>query len=493
MVNPSSHRSPLDFWASCFHDPPIQRHLSLYIYVHIYRGQGTFPCTTATKMSYPSPFILSFVFLFSISISSFIAQASVPINSTFKYVNEGEFGPYIVEYDGNYRTLPIFASPFQFCFYNTTPNAYTLALRMATTRSESLFRWVWEANRGKPVGENATLTFGTDGNLVLAHADGRVAWQTGTANKGVVGLRLLPTGNLVLYDSKGKFIWQSFDYPTDTLLVGQSLRAGGVTKLVSRASEADNSDGKYSLVMEPKRLAMYYKGTNSPKPILYATSSVWFTIDKGSLTNVTLTCSPDTDEGYAYNLILDYYVSNSQNPSGNRILVRPKYNSTLTILRLGIDGNIRLYTYYDKVDWRAWEVTYTLFDRDSDEETECQLPERCGKFGLCEDNQCVACPSPKGLMGWSKDCAPLKLSGCGVNDFHYYKLEGVDHFMNKYSNGDGPMKEKQCSDKCSKDCKCLGYFYHTLESRCWIAYDLNTLTKVQNSTHLAYIKAPNKY
>ncbi|KAJ9671423.1 hypothetical protein PVL29_025231 [Vitis rotundifolia] len=426
-------------------------------------------------MSSP-PFLVSFLFLFLIS---FLAHASVPINNTFKYVNEGEFGPYIVEYDGNYRTLPIFASPFQFCFYNTTPNAYTLALRMATTRSESLFRWVWEANRGEPVGENATLTFGIDGNLVLADADGRVAWQTGTANNGVVGLQLLPNGNLVLYDSTGKFIWQSFDYPTDTL--------------VSRASEADNFDGKYSLVMEPKRLAMYYKGTNSPKPILYATSSVWFTIDKGSLQNITVTCSPDTDEGYAYYLILDYYVSNSQYPSGNRILARPKYSSTLTFLRLGIDGNIRLYTYYDKVDSQAWEVTYTLFDRDSEEDTECQLPERCGKFGLCEENQCVACPSPNGVMGWSKDCAPSVLSGCEANDFFFYRLEGVDHFISKYSKGDGPMKAKQCSDKCSKDCKCLGYFYHTLTSRCWIAYDLNTLTRVQNSTHLAYIKAPEKH
>ncbi|WKA11969.1 hypothetical protein VitviT2T_029414 [Vitis vinifera] len=210
------------------------------------------------------------------------------------------------------------------------------------------------------------------------------------------------------------------------------------------------------------------------------------------LQNVTLTGSLD-DLGYAYYLNLNYHLSNSPYPTGGAILVRPKYNSTSTFLRLDMDGNIRLYTYFDKVDYQGWQVTYTLFDRDSGDETECQLPERCGKFGLCEDSQCVACPSPKGLMGWSKDCAPLKLSGCGVNDFHYYKLEGVDHFMGKYSDGDGPMKEKQCGDKCSKDCKCLGYFYHTHTSRCWIAYDLKTLSKVQNSTHLAYIKAPNKY
>lgn len=212
-----------------------------------------------------------FSLFFLCSLFPFIAQSSVTPYATFRYVNEGEFGPYIVEYDGNYCGLSIFNSPFQLFFYNTTPNAYTLALRMATRRSESLFRWVLEANRGNPVHKNATLTFGTDGNLVLANADGRVAWQTNTANKGVVGLKLLPNGNIVLHNSKGNFIWQSFDSPTDTLLVGQYLWAGSVTKFVSRASERDNSDGPYSLVMESKGLAFYYKSKNSPspRPILY--------------------------------------------------------------------------------------------------------------------------------------------------------------------------------------------------------------------------------
>lgn len=65
--------------------------------------------------------------------------------------------------------------------------------------------------------------------------------------------------------------------------------------------------------------------------------------------------------------------------------------------------------YYDKVNYRAWEVTYILFDRDSTE-SECQLPERCGEFGLCDSNQCVACPMSNGLLGWSKDCEPKKIT-----------------------------------------------------------------------------------
>ncbi|XWS10912.1 hypothetical protein CRYUN_Cryun38cG0039100 [Craigia yunnanensis] len=427
----------------------------------------------------------SFLLLFS-----FNARAAVPPSATFKFVNDGEFGPFIVEYLGDYRVLSIANSPFQLAFYNTTPNAFTLALRMATTRSESLFRWVWEANRGNPVSENATFSLGTDGNLVLADADGRIAWQSNTANKGVVGFKLLPNGNMVLHDSKGKFIWQSFDHPTDTLLVGQSLRVGGPIKLVSRASAQNNVDGAYSLVMEPKGLVLQYKGLNSPKRLVYFKSSVWPSTQDGTLQSVTLNVEPDTDEGFAYNVLLDYTVANSSFSTGNLILTRPKYNSTLSILRLGIDGNLRVFTYYDKVDSRAWEETFTLFSRDSIWGTECELPERCGNFGLCEENQCVACPSPNGLLGWSKNCQPKKLTYC--NDFSYYKLEGVNHFMSQYNEGQGPVKESDCGRKCTSDCKCLGYFYHSETSKCWIANELKTLAKTSNSSHVGYIKAPKK-
>ncbi|KAK0597318.1 hypothetical protein LWI29_024007 [Acer saccharum] len=194
------------------------------------------------------------LFFFFLSLISSIAKASVPRSATFKYVITGEFSPYVVEYGGNYRMIwQIFNSPFQLGYYNTTPNAFTLALRMGLLRSESTLRWVWEFNRGKPVRENATFALGTDGNLVLAEADGFIVWQSNTAKKGVVGFDLLPNGNMVLYDSRGHFVWQSFDYPTDTLLVDQALRVvGGVNRLVSRKSQKENVNRPYSLALEPK-------------------------------------------------------------------------------------------------------------------------------------------------------------------------------------------------------------------------------------------------
>ncbi|KAL1805715.1 hypothetical protein ACET3Z_028783 [Daucus carota] len=437
------------------------------------------------------PLNLAILFLFFQTLSFSSCQATVPANETFKFVNEGELGEYISEYLGDYRALSVFTSPFQLCFYNQTPTAFTLSLRMGLRRTESLMRWVWEANRGNPVDENAVFSFGTDGNLVLAHSNGQVAWQSGTANKGVVGFKVLPTGNMVLYDSKGSFLWQSFDSPTDTLLVGQSLRVGAATRLVSRASQNENVNGPYSLVMEPKGLTMYYTPANSLRPMPYFTFSQWFNITKGAtIQNMTFQSENEYDQGFAYNLQFGLGVANSPYSAGG-ILSRIKYNTTLSFLRLEMDGNIKIYTYNDKVDYGAWEVTYTLFSKDSDA-SECQLPSRCGKFGLCEDSQCVGCPSPNGpALAWSKSCEAPKVSSCAAKDFHYSKMEGVDHFMVKYTRGDGAVKQNDCEMKCSRDCKCLGYFYHLDTSRCWIAYDLKTLTRVDNSKHLAYVKVPN--
>ncbi|KAJ6719893.1 hypothetical protein OIU79_007505 [Salix purpurea] len=63
-----------------------------------------------------------------------------------------------------------------------------------------------KASQGKPVRVNATLTFGEDGNLVLADGDGSIACLTSTARKGVVGLQLLPNGDMVHHDSKPNFV-----------------------------------------------------------------------------------------------------------------------------------------------------------------------------------------------------------------------------------------------------------------------------------------------
>ncbi|KAF5780814.1 putative S-locus-specific glycoprotein/EP1 [Helianthus annuus] len=441
---------------------------------------------------------LSFIF-FSFLLGSFsISKATVPANETFRYVNEGElrlgtdYITFVSEYAPTYRPLPAFTFPFQLCFYNTTPNAYTLSLRMGAVRTRTVLPWVWEANRGKPVRENATFSLGSDGNLILAEANGQIVWQTNTANKGVVGFAILSDGNMVLRDSKGNFVWQSFDSPTDTLLIGQTLRVkGGPYKLVSRESVTNNVDGVYSFVIEPKRLALYYKN-NMPY-----WSSTFPELNRKNVTivNATLVIQESEYEENNYNALRCNILNGQSWDFPNIDMGQVQYNSSLSYLRLGIDGNLRLYTYRLNVEGGAtWKLLYTMFDKSEDDngmifEDECHLPNRCGKFGLCKDSQCVGCPTPNGVVEWSEDCN-TKSPGCNASGFKYYELKGVDHFTVKYTGGTGPVKRSDCESKCTKDCKCMGYFYHTDRSRCWIAYELKTLSRVGNSTHYAYIKTP---
>ncbi|XP_010537731.1 PREDICTED: epidermis-specific secreted glycoprotein EP1-like [Tarenaya hassleriana] len=439
-------------------------------------------------------------------ISATLAQ--VPPDKTFTFVNEGEFGEYIIEYDASYRwietpTQSFSSRPFRLCFYNTTPSAYVFAIRAGLPNDESLMRWVWDANRNSPVGDNSTLSLGRDGNLVLAEADGRVKWQTNTANKGVTGMRMLPTGNLVLHDKNGKFVWQSFDHPTDTLLVGQSLKVGGVNKLVSRKSDLDGSDGPYSMVLDSTGLTMYINKTGTPLVYGGWTNRDW----RGS---ATFEVQPENDNStlpVAYELILTPGphppTPSPTNEHGRRLLqVRPigngfgtvnlnkvNYNATTSFLRLGSDGTLKAYTYFDNVRYLKWEETFSFFSTYF--VRRCGLPSLCGDYGYCDNGMCVACPTSRGLLGWSEDCkAPKATQFCGSKGrkVNYYKIVGVEHFLGPYvDEGEGPMAVGKCKERCDRDCKCLGYFYKEKTRKCLLAPLLATLIKDVN-TSVGYIK-----
>lgn len=429
---------------------------------------------------------LTFIFFTTFSTQA----ATVPAANQFKYVNGGDFGERSVEYFADYRVTQLQTTPFAVCFYNTTPNAYSLAIRMGNSPSESFYRWVWHANRANPVKENATLALGKDGNLILAEANGKIVWQTNTANKNVVGLNLLPNGNMVLYDNKGKFVWQSFDYSTDTLLVGQSFSSTGIKRLVSRVSQKDGSNGAYSYGIDGRFLTLKYHIKNSNQFFYYFKSSD-FGEGQGSLANLTFVANPENDQNHAYEIGFSYTLNGSPS-SGTTIMARPKYNGTLSFIRIDFDGNLRIYTLDPLVDWATWDVSFVQFTRDPEAlngVSECDLPKRCGALGVCEDSQCVACPRPQGLLGWSKECLPPILPPCngGVN-VDYYKVVGAEHYSSQFNDGTGPIKVTECQKKCDTDCKCVAFFYKNESSKCLLVPEIGTIVKVSNSSHIAYIK-----
>nr|CAD1842242.1 unnamed protein product [Ananas comosus var. bracteatus] len=116
-------------------------------------------------------------------------------------------------------------------------------------------RVVWTANRDRPVRENATLQLTETGDLILRDADGTLVWSANTSNKNVAGLSLTAAGNLVLSDRANASVWQSFDHPTDTLVIGQSLAEG--MRLTANLSAANDTQGRLYLTVSSDGLRAY--------------------------------------------------------------------------------------------------------------------------------------------------------------------------------------------------------------------------------------------
>ncbi|XP_017979708.1 PREDICTED: S-locus-specific glycoprotein S13 [Theobroma cacao] len=119
---------------------------------------------------------------------------------------------------------------------------------------------VWVANREYPFLRNTSIfAINPDGNIVIS--DGRISYmltnRTTSGNtyamlKDSLHARLLDSGNLTLHDQISlEVLWQSFNYPSDTILPGMNLgndRRYGVTwSVVSWRNADDPAPGSFSL------------------------------------------------------------------------------------------------------------------------------------------------------------------------------------------------------------------------------------------------------
>ncbi|KAK6917680.1 hypothetical protein RJ641_018431, partial [Dillenia turbinata] len=111
--------------------------------------------------------------------------------------------------------------------------------------------------------------------------------------------------------------------------------------------------------------------------------------------------------------------------------------------------------------------------------------QRCGSLGVCEDYKCVACLTRKGLVGYSKSCAPRLLPPCKGGIFIFSKISFL--FL-EHNEGGGPMKIVESRKRCHGDCGCLGFFYGESSSMCLLVPEPDTLIKVDNTSHVGYIK-----
>ncbi|KAI3734304.1 hypothetical protein L6452_13770 [Arctium lappa] len=239
---------------------------------------------------------------------------------------------------------PRFACGF---YCNGTCTSYLFAVFIVQTNSGSGIvqpaigfpQVVWSANRDRPVKLGATLTLTPAGELVLRDADGSRVWSTNTARKSVVGMNITDNGNLVLFNAKNKIVWDSFNYPTDSLVPGQKLFEG--QKLIAGVSPTNWSKGLYSLQVTNRGLFAYLE--SKPRRVYYRY------LIKGT----------DRSKERSYirflngSLALFIHSSEPSRPDGSIPVPRA---SSAQYMKLMSDGHLRV------LEWQSgWRVVADLF------------------------------------------------------------------------------------------------------------------------------------
>nr|DAD44696.1 TPA_asm: hypothetical protein HUJ06_002926 [Nelumbo nucifera] len=206
---------------------------------------------------------------------------------------------------------------------------------------------VWVANRDTPIGDSSgALTIDGDGILKITSRGGNPIILCSNQTTSNVTATLLDSGNFVLREvnpngSPKRVVWQSFDYPTSSLLPGMKLgfnsKTGQSWTLTSWLTGDDPSPGAFSLGLDPtgksQLLAWYRRDA-------YWNSGVW---DGRGFKSVPKLTSDDVRYNFSF-------VSTEDERYFTYI---PKRNSSPpSFWVLNYDGYIYQFKFYD------WGVTY---------------------------------------------------------------------------------------------------------------------------------------
>ncbi|XP_042940870.1 G-type lectin S-receptor-like serine/threonine-protein kinase RKS1 isoform X2 [Carya illinoinensis] len=310
---------------------------------------------------------------------------------------------------------------------------------------------VWVANRDDPLdGSAGILSIDGHGNLDLTETNRSIPiWSTNasvaSANHSMA--RLLDTGNLVLvHPETQRPIWQSFDFPTDTLLpfmkLGLDRRAGLNRSLTSWKSKDDPGTGYYTLAIDP---------SGYPQLFLYKGGApLW---RGGPWTGQRWSGIPQMKRNFIFNII---YVDNQDEITIEDRLLVPNVFAIAVVKEPGV---IERSTWHEN----GW-VAYSSFPTEN-----CDNYQKCGPNSYCDPNnpekfECTCLPGfePKSAHDWFlRDGSGGCVRNQGVFTCNsgegFVKLARVKLPDTSMARVDMSLSLKECKQECLKNCNCTAY------------------------------------
>ncbi|KAL9329258.1 hypothetical protein ACSQ67_004261 [Phaseolus vulgaris] len=324
---------------------------------------------------------------------------------------------------------------------------------------------VWVANRDTPLSDTSgVLSINNHGNLVLHDNNTRnldPVWSSKASMTSTnVSAKLLDTGNLVLIQTDKNVVrWQSFDYPSNTMLSFMKLgldRKSGLNRfLTSWKSETDPGTGNLTYKIDP---------TGFPQLFLYKGDAPLWRV--GSWTGQRWSGVPEMTPNFIFNVS---YVNDENEVS---IMYGVKDPTVFSRMVLEESGHMTRSTWQDHE--RRW---FQIWDAPKEE---CDNFRRCGSNTNCDPYQadkfeCECLPGfePRSEREWflrdgSGGCTRKKnVSTCGSGE-GFVEVARVKVPDTSKARVVAMIGMRECRDRCLKDCTCAAYTSAnvSLESGC---------------------------
>ncbi|CAL9210468.1 unnamed protein product, partial [Musa hybrid cultivar] len=289
--------------------------------------------------------------------------------------------------------------------------------------------------------------------LVITGENSTVVWSSPSLALSNPVAQLLDDGNFVVREADGNpsdpnsFAWQSFDYPTDTLLpgmkLGWNLTTGFNRTLTSWASASDPAPGEYTFGIDLRGDPQIFEWSG--------TRQVW---RAGPWNGLRFTGVPQMT---SYNMLsLQFFVDATQ-VVYVFYMIDPSFVSRLVVNQSGTLQ--RLVWVNDSKFWNAF--WYAPMDA-------CDAIFPCGPNAVCDTSRSPQCGCPQGFQpknptNWgfrdgSDGCVRKTEVDCrnGTDGFALVSGAKLPDTSSSTVEWVGTTLD-QCRAKCLKNCSCTAY------------------------------------
>ncbi|KAM1341146.1 hypothetical protein TB2_005531 [Malus domestica] len=363
----------------------------------------------------------------------------LPFSTPAQTYNNISLGSSLTALDDNSSSWLSPSGEFAFGFLQLGVDGFLLAIWFNKIQERTI---VWSANRGSLVPQGSQVELTNDGQFMLEDKTGKqISFAGSLGITGVAYAAMLDTGNFVLANKSSKYLWESFEEPTNTLLPTQILNRN--SKLYASYTASNYTPGRFQFALKSDGELLLYT-TNYP--LDSRNHDYWSTHTEGSGFQVIFSQSGSIYLTGTNGSVLYMLSDNTSSTQDFYHRATLEYN-----------GVFRHYVYPKKTGSGSVAGTrrQAKHNRDDTEGPVCECPD--GYSFIDKNDVLKGCK--QNFVSQSCDQAFPE-----THLFDFQELENRDWPLSDYQHFQ-PVSEDWCKQSCLSDCFCSVVIFKNDD--CW--------------------------